>query len=121
MPIFLLLRHLNESAQIKPSPSHSFPSQYSIIYQWRLEQEHNMKASNGGRGMSDEAVKESAIMFFYILPQMLTLSSFVDRYIPGYIFFGDIPASASFGSLSPCLRLRLLLDEARRLVGFEKF
>ncbi|GLB37741.1 putative P-loop containing nucleoside triphosphate hydrolase protein [Lyophyllum shimeji] len=60
--------------QIKPAPVQTYPSQYSIIYQWRLEQEHNMKAANGGRGMSDEAVK-----------------SFVDRYIPGYVFFGDIP------------------------------
>jgi len=33
-----------------------------------------MKANNGGRGMTDDAVK-----------------GFVDRYIPGYVFFGDIP------------------------------
>ncbi|EAU91584.2 D-glycerate 3-kinase [Coprinopsis cinerea okayama7 len=32
-------------------------SRYSIIYQWRLEQEHYMKAKNGGIGMSDQAVK----------------------------------------------------------------
>ncbi|KAG6878181.1 hypothetical protein C0993_010942 [Termitomyces sp. T159_Od127] len=43
--------------QIKPMPLQPYPSQYSIIYKWRLQQEHNMKAINGGRGMSDEAVK----------------------------------------------------------------
>ncbi|EGO26260.1 hypothetical protein SERLADRAFT_463124 [Serpula lacrymans var. lacrymans S7.9] len=54
--------------QIKP-PEHS---PYAIIYKWRLQQEHNMKSRNGGKGMSDEQVKR-----------------FVDRYIPGYVFFGD--------------------------------
>ncbi|KZT43216.1 P-loop containing nucleoside triphosphate hydrolase protein [Sistotremastrum suecicum HHB10207 ss-3] len=39
--------------QIKPPDSHP----YSHIYKWRLEQEHNMKANNGGRGMTDEQVK----------------------------------------------------------------
>ena len=38
-------------------PSSEELSQYAIIYKWRLEQEHNMKSLNGGRGMSDEAVK----------------------------------------------------------------
>lgn len=47
-------------------------AQLSIIYKWRLQQEHNMKAKNGGEGMTDDQVK-----------------TFVDRYIPGYVFFGD--------------------------------
>lgn len=42
------------------------------IYAWRREQEHKMKASNGGIGMSDEQVKH-----------------FVDRYMPGYLLFLD--------------------------------
>ncbi|KAI9062382.1 P-loop containing nucleoside triphosphate hydrolase protein [Trametes sanguinea] len=54
--------------QIKPPDEHP----YTYIYQWRLQQEHNMKARNGGKGMSDEQVEK-----------------FVDRYIPGYVFFGD--------------------------------
>jgi len=29
---------------------------YEFIYKWRLQQEHSMKANNGGRGMSDEEV-----------------------------------------------------------------
>ena len=35
------------------------PSPYKIIYKWRLQQEHYMKARNGGRGMTDEQVKAS--------------------------------------------------------------
>jgi len=45
---------------------------YATIYRWRLEQEQKMKAENGGRGMSEVQVK-----------------TFVDRYIPGYVFFAD--------------------------------
>jgi len=45
---------------------------YDLVYKWRLEQEHCMKSRNGGRGMTDDQV-----------------ISFVDCYIPGYVFFGD--------------------------------
>ncbi|KAH9174940.1 P-loop containing nucleoside triphosphate hydrolase protein [Lactarius sanguifluus] len=45
-------------------------SPYVHIYKWRLEQEHAMKATTDGKGMTDEQVKK-----------------FVDRYIPGYHFF----------------------------------
>ncbi|KAI0302362.1 P-loop containing nucleoside triphosphate hydrolase protein [Multifurca ochricompacta] len=47
-------------------------SPYVHIYKWRLQQEHAMMASNGGKGMTDEQVKK-----------------FIDRYIPGYHFFGS--------------------------------
>lgn len=55
---------------IQLSPSDA--SSYDLVYKWRLEQEHNMKAKHGGRGMTDDQVV-----------------CFVDRYIPGYDFFGD--------------------------------
>ncbi|KAI0343682.1 P-loop containing nucleoside triphosphate hydrolase protein [Trametopsis cervina] len=54
--------------QIKPDETHP----YEYIYKWRLQQEHNMKMLNGGQGMTDTQVEK-----------------FVDRYIPGYVFFGD--------------------------------
>ncbi|KAI1791238.1 P-loop containing nucleoside triphosphate hydrolase protein [Ganoderma leucocontextum] len=54
--------------QIKPPDEHP----YTHIYKWRLQQEHHMKALNGGKGMADEQVV-----------------AFVDRYIPGYVFFGN--------------------------------
>jgi pantothenate kinase-related protein Tda10 len=43
-------------AQIKPPSPQGNSSPYSIIYKWRLEQEHYMKAHNGGMGMTDEEV-----------------------------------------------------------------
>ncbi|THH13258.1 hypothetical protein EW146_g6936 [Bondarzewia mesenterica] len=71
--------------QIAPLESHP----YVHIYKWRLQQEHAMKAKNGGHGMSDEQVK-----------------AFVDRYIPGYHFFGDGIAS---GGTDPHSGVRIQL------------
>ncbi|KAF8967975.1 P-loop containing nucleoside triphosphate hydrolase protein [Flammula alnicola] len=95
--------------QLKPSPPTSqMLSQYTIVYKWRLEQEHYMKALNGGRGMSDAAVK-----------------SFVDRYIPGYIFFGDLAPSASDHPPKAAKwvkkGLTLVLDETRSVTGTAAF
>lgn len=41
-------------AQIKPVETHP----YDYIYKWRLQQEHDMKSRNGGKGMSDEQVEK---------------------------------------------------------------
>jgi pantothenate kinase-related protein Tda10 len=49
------------------------PKSLSHILAWRLEQEHAMKAANGGHGMSDDEVR-----------------AFVERYLPGYELWGDI-------------------------------
>ncbi|WVR05042.1 hypothetical protein IAU60_002054 [Kwoniella sp. DSM 27419] len=43
------------------------PVSYDYVFEWRLEQEHAMKAKNGGKGMTDEQVHK-----------------FVERYMPGY-------------------------------------
>ena len=56
-------KHFSVILQIKPTDLDN-------VYIWRTQQEHVMKASNGGQGMSDEAVK-----------------AFVDRYMPGYHLF----------------------------------
>lgn len=48
------------------------PVSYQYIYAWRTQQEHSMKATNGGQGMTDEEV-----------------ITFVDRYMPVYELFGD--------------------------------
>ncbi|KAJ7594943.1 P-loop containing nucleoside triphosphate hydrolase protein [Mycena floridula] len=100
--------------QLKPAPSLVSSSEFSVIYAWRLEQEHNMKTRNGGKGMSDEAVK-----------------LFVDRYIPGYVFFGDTVSAnsledASGADVIPTPRwlgksLRILIDEKREIVDVERF
>ncbi|EST07773.1 P-loop containing nucleoside triphosphate hydrolase [Kalmanozyma brasiliensis GHG001] len=48
------------------------PTNLDNVYIWRTQQEHAMKASNGGIGMTDDGVK-----------------AFVDRYMPGYHLFLD--------------------------------
>lgn len=48
--------------QVKPPDA----TPYSFIYKWRLQQEHNMKANNGGKGMSDEQVKLYALFLLSI-------------------------------------------------------
>lgn len=50
-----------------------------------------MKAHNGGRGMSDSAVKSFVSLSISRHTYSLPASRFVDRYIPGYVFFGDSP------------------------------
>ncbi|KAJ3776301.1 P-loop containing nucleoside triphosphate hydrolase protein [Lentinula raphanica] len=94
-------------------------SSLSMIYKWRLEQEHHMKARNGGKGMSDADVK-----------------LFVDRYIPGYVFFGDgitqgyvehsgvESTGATRATALPRWlgkSLRICIDERREVVGVETF
>jgi len=104
--------------QINPPTPTSGVSPYGIIYTWRLEQEHNMKARNGGIGMTDEQV-----------------ISFVDRYIPGYMLFSDgitrgpftSPANSEDGRSPHCpprwigKSLRIMIDEERKYVGKEAF
>lgn len=48
------------------------PKSYDYVFNWRLQQEHNMKAKNGDKGMSDEQVQK-----------------FVERYMPGYELWKD--------------------------------
>ncbi|KAF8891778.1 hypothetical protein BD779DRAFT_1513065 [Infundibulicybe gibba] len=91
--------------QIKPAilSGPSFPSRYSLVYKWRLQQEHTMRAANGGRGMSDQDVK-----------------IFVDRYIPGYVFFGDdFKDRKSRGW--PGSSLAIIIDETRNVMDVERF
>lgn len=49
----------------------SGPARWDVVYTWRLQAEHAMKAANGGHGMSDEAVH-----------------AFVERYMPTYRLYG---------------------------------
>ncbi|KAF5393363.1 hypothetical protein D9757_000523 [Collybiopsis confluens] len=81
-------------------------SSLSTIYKWRLQQEHYMKARNGGRGMTDEAVK-----------------LFVDRYIPGYVFFADGILTGNGQSLPRWSgqSLRIRIDEKRDVIAVEGF
>ncbi|KAK7691750.1 hypothetical protein QCA50_005151 [Cerrena zonata] len=97
----------NPRLQIKPDEDHP----YVHIYKWRLQQEHNMKAKNGGRGMTDEQVE-----------------AFIDRYIPGYVFFGDGVTQGELGEDGsrrppPWIGkgLCIQIDENRDVVDVSKF
>ena len=77
-----------------------------------------MKASNGGQGMSDEAVKLLVTSQFPPLDQLFSQFRFIDRYIPGYVFFGDV--QPSLPPRWPSKGLRLFVDETRQLVSVEE-
>jgi len=102
-------------AFVQITPEESSP--YVHIYKWRLQQEHAMKAKNGGKGMTDEQVK-----------------TFVDRYIPGYHFFGRgvrnggadpdsgcdlIPPWISGNGVDSRL-LQIIIGEARQVLRVER-
>lgn len=78
------------------------PENMGYVWKWRLQQEHNMKAKNGGIGMSDGEVK-----------------TFIGRYMPGYELFmhGLADSKASWSGRG----LRLVLDADRNIKGEESF
>ncbi|GAA5972281.1 hypothetical protein JCM21900_002571 [Sporobolomyces salmonicolor] len=78
------------------------PERMGFVWEWRLEQEHNMKAKNGGVGMSDEQVK-----------------TFIARYMPGYeLFLRGIEAPHSTWKGKG---LRVKIGRRREVVGVERF
>lgn len=93
-----------------------------------------MKKNNGGRGMTDEAVKLLVLLVKspWFGAHRSPLPRFVDRYIPGYVFFGDGVtrgyADPAQGSDTIHTRprwadksLRLYLDENREVTNLERF
>lgn len=98
---------------------HLSPVELSQVYQWRLQQEHHMKATRGVNGLSDEQVKD-----------------FVETYMPAYElylprldkvgFFGQGYKGESLkayeglnrldkGYSQPKRHLRIVLDSDRRV------
>jgi D-glycerate 3-kinase len=80
------------------------PRSYDYVYAWRLEQERQMKALNGGRGMEDEDVRR-----------------FVDRYMPAYEVWGNEALRAGLEAeegeeAGGRQVLELVFDEERRVV-----
>ncbi|KIR37980.1 actin cross-linking [Cryptococcus deuterogattii 99/473] len=65
------------------------PESFDYVFDWRLEQEHWMKAKNGGKGMSDEQVQK-----------------FVERYMPGYELWKDGIWSQEAPWIGQSLRLK---------------
>lgn len=85
------------------------------------QQEHNMKAKNGGVGMSDEEVK-AFIGRYAVRNYMETLIRLMhrySRYMPGYELFLDGlsgPSAPWHGN-----GLRLVLNDKRDVVAEEAF
>ncbi|WWD15778.1 hypothetical protein CI109_100201 [Kwoniella shandongensis] len=77
------------------------PVSYDYVFKWRLEQERNMKANNGGKGMTDEQVQK-----------------FVERYMPGYELWkeGIFVQGTPWESKS----LRLEFGEGREVMDIKK-
>ncbi|XAO27334.1 hypothetical protein I312_106180 [Cryptococcus bacillisporus CA1280] len=78
------------------------PVDPSYVWTWRLQQEHNMKAKNGGNGMTDEQVRH-----------------FINRYMPSYELFQDgIDKETSTWRGKG---LRFIVNIEREIVGTESF
>ncbi|KAE8539183.1 hypothetical protein D1P53_004273 [Cryptococcus gattii VGV] len=78
------------------------PVDLSYVWTWRLQQEHNMKAKNGGNGMTDEQVRH-----------------FINRYMPSYELFQDgIDKETSTWRGKG---LRFIVNIEREIVGTESF
>jgi D-glycerate 3-kinase len=104
-----------------------------VLYKWRLELEHNLKARNGGRGLSDASVKSSVNSFYNRHgdhhEQTLTLATirFVDQFTFSSIFFGDTFSPANLHKHqreSPKWigkGLSLFLDDLRTVTGATSF
>ncbi len=48
-----------------------------------------MKSLNGGKGMTDQQVEAYVSRCTFDVALCSSSTRFVDRYIPGYVFFGD--------------------------------
>ncbi|WVQ77507.1 hypothetical protein IAR50_007193 [Cryptococcus sp. DSM 104548] len=78
------------------------PLDMSYVWAWRLQQEHSMKADNGGVGMTDEEVRQ-----------------FIDRYMPSYELFQDgiDKETATWHGKG----LRFVVDDKREIVEVQDF
>ncbi|BGP26312.1 D-glycerate 3-kinase [Rhodotorula toruloides] len=78
------------------------PEKMGYVWEWRLEQEHNMKAKNGGIGMTDEQVQH-----------------FIARYMPGYeVFLRGIEHPSSTWTAKG---LRVVIGKMREVKAVERF
>ncbi|BGP18351.1 hypothetical protein JCM10213_008523 [Rhodosporidiobolus nylandii] len=90
-----LWKELDCAVQIKPEGM-------GFVWEWRLQQEHNMKAKNGGIGMTDEQVKD-----------------FIARYMPGYELW--LSGLSSPSSTWAGRGLRVVVGRDRGVVRTEDF
>ncbi|GAA5826376.1 hypothetical protein JCM5353_004740 [Sporobolomyces roseus] len=80
------------------------PERMGYVWEWRLEQEHNMKRSNGGIGMTDDQVK-----------------TFISRYMPGYELFLDGIEATGKGNSWEGKGLRIEIGKERQVLATKEF
>lgn len=96
--------HIKGFVQLVPSTaageerSEESDNPLDVIFDWRLQAEHQMKSKNGGKGMNDEEVHK-----------------FVERYMPGYELFGDRQGQRCNGQM-----LRIGLGRQREVLWVEE-
>lgn len=98
--------HIDAFVQLIPTSaganaSGQYTSSLSTVFDWRLQAEHDMKAANGGKGMSDQEVH-----------------TFVERYMPGYELFSDGVTAKDVPWKGRLLRIGL--DEERQVTFTEQ-
>ncbi|KAA1111258.1 hypothetical protein PGTUg99_003813 [Puccinia graminis f. sp. tritici] len=74
------------------------PQDLNFIWRWRIQQENEMKAKNGGIGMSEEEVK-----------------NFIFRYMPCYELYGQSVDDPDGKGMIPA-SLKVVMDEERKVV-----
>ncbi|EPQ31335.1 uncharacterized protein PFL1_01519 [Pseudozyma flocculosa PF-1] len=78
------------------------PDSLDNVFRWRLQAEHQMKAHNGGRGMTDQEV-----------------TTFIQRYMPGYELWGQ--STERNLELWSGRGLQISLDVQRQVTGVQDF
>lgn len=78
------------------------PESMTYVWDWRLEQEHNMMAKNGGKGMTDDQVRR-----------------FIERYMPGYELF--LEGVRAQGTRWKTKGMQLVLSKTRDIVQSTPF
>lgn len=78
------------------------PASMAFVWEWRLQQEHNMMAKNGGKGMTDDQVRQ-----------------FIERYMPSYeLFAGGVHGPDAKWSGKG---LQMTLAKSRAVTAIEEF
>ncbi|KAI7939505.1 hypothetical protein MJO29_014241 [Puccinia striiformis f. sp. tritici] len=78
------------------------PQDLNFIWQWRIQQENEMKAKNGGIGMSDDEVKK-----------------FIFRYMPCYELYGKSVIESDTNPTMISSSLKVVMDEGRKAVNVD--
>merc|ERR1712137_535944 len=80
------------------------PEHPHYVWNWRLQQEHEMKSQNGGIGMSDDQIKQ-----------------FISRYMPMYEIYNDEQLKTESDGNWKGKGLKILINQSRLPIKVSKF